>query len=130
MVFRSILLAAAMAAAPALGADIQRDPFEGDWEGDCGVGVYCELQVRRLARTIYRIDYVLEEGGTELCRVDGIFSRTGRGRLSGQLGRSLAVEIARFETGTELGLAVSGVSGAPCGLSRNVNGRYRWYMDE
>jgi hypothetical protein len=130
MDLRFVSIAAVVVAAPALAANVQRDPFEGDWEGDCGASVYCELQVRRLTRTVYEVDYVLEERGVEVCRTRGTFSRTGHGRLSGQLGRSLAVEVTRFEPGTVLGLAVSRVSGAPCGLSRNVNGRYRRDMDE
>jgi hypothetical protein len=119
-----------MMAAPALAADVQRDPFEGDWQGDCGADVSCELQVHRLTRTVYKVDHVIKERGIEVCLVDGLFSRTERWRLSGKLWHSLTVGITRFDTGAELDLDMSGVSRTPCGLSRERQRGYRWYMDE
>ena len=128
MVMRSIPIAALMAAAPAPAADV-RDPFDGPWEGNCGAGIYCEIQIHRVGRGVYEIVHVIEERGVEVCRTRGTVSRTGHGCLSGRLGSS-AADSARLETATELSLTLSGFQGAPCGLSRNIDVRYHWFLDE
>jgi hypothetical protein len=82
-----------------------RDPFEGDWTGDCGRQVSCELRVSRLAHDTYEVDYVLaRRDGKEVCRLDGILGRTDHGQLSGRMGRSRGVRVVRIERDGTLAL--------------------------
>ncbi|ANY85411.1 hypothetical protein BB934_45160 (plasmid) [Microvirga ossetica] len=132
MSIRCLMVAAVLAAATPALAQEARDPWDGDWAGDCGEDAYCELQVRKLARNTYEVDYVLtrRSNQTEACRIDGVVARTKGNRLSGKLGRSLAVEVVKHETDTDLVLSVSGFFGQPCDHPKRVNQSYRWFLDE
>lgn len=124
-----VIAAALVTATSACAAD--RDPFEGDWAGDCGRDVYCQLEVHRLAHDTYEVDYVVtRRDGKQTCRLDGILGRTGRGRLSGRMGRSRNVRVVRIERDGTLALVLRGVIGLPCGQPHPVNGTYRWFLDE
>jgi hypothetical protein len=123
-------IAVALVTATSVSAQ-PRDPFEGDWAGECGRDVHCHLEVHKLEHDVYEVDYVLtRRDGVEVCRLDGMLGRTDRGQLSGRMGRSRSVRIVRIERDGTLALGVSGVLELPCGRPYPINDLFRWFLDE
>jgi hypothetical protein len=117
------LLAAALilATTPALA----RDPFVGDWGGECRPDVQCWIEIRKAKGDGYDVRYVAAsrmDAGKVLCEAKGSV-KTVQGTsttLAGRFARGQRIEILSGRGD----IIVGATDNAPCGRPLAVNGVY------
>lgn len=107
----------------AASANDKRDPFVGEWSGECGDGVQCWLQINRDNRGYKTTLFVARwnDSSKILCKVTGLLKRGDPGYIAGVLGEShLAGVFLRSPDRIEL----HGVADDACKVPYALNGSY------